>query len=72
LYFNSTRAFDKHRTGQHGVNRRCMSKDEMLAKGMVRGADDFWRGSAMPDSLRPMPAASGFDDEARCDEKELT
>lgn len=47
-YFNSTRAFDKHRTGQHGVNRRCLNADEMKAAGMVLGADGFWRGSAMP------------------------
>lgn len=47
-YFNSSFAFDKHRTGEHGVNRRCLSVSEMIAKGMVEGADGFWRGSAMP------------------------
>ena len=47
-YFNSTHAFDKHRTGSHGVDRRCLTPDEMTARGMVLGADGFWRGSAMP------------------------
>lgn len=46
--FNSSHAFDKHRTGEHGKDRRCMSVDEMTARGMVLGADGFWRGSAMP------------------------
>lgn len=46
--FNSTHAFEKHRTGEHGKDRRCMTRDEMLARGMVLGADGFWRGSAMP------------------------
>ena len=48
-YFNSNGAFDKHRTGQHGVDRRCMTKDEMLDLGMILGDDEFWRGSAMPE-----------------------
>ena len=47
-HFNSTHAFDKHRTGAHGKDRRCMSEAEMTAIGMVLGADGFWRGSAMP------------------------
>jgi hypothetical protein len=50
-YFKSTHAFDKHRTGEHGKNRRCLSVDEMTTKGMVLGADGFWRGSAMPQNL---------------------
>lgn len=50
-YFNSTHAFEKHRTGDHGKDRRCMTAQEMEAKGMVLGADGFWRGSAMPKEL---------------------
>ena len=46
-FFNSTGAFDKHRVGQHGVDRRCMTKEEMLAKEMFLGDDGFWRGSKM-------------------------
>lgn len=50
--FNSSRAFDKHRTGPHAKNgRTCMTDEAMVAHGMVLGADGFWRGSAMPDSV---------------------
>lgn len=56
LLFNSGHAFDKHRTGDHGVNRRCLSADEMKAKGMHLGADGFWRGSVMPDGIRDAAA----------------
>jgi hypothetical protein len=42
-YFNSNSPFDKHRTGTYGVNRRCLTPEEMIAKGMfeelLRG---FW------------------------------
>jgi hypothetical protein len=46
-FFNSTYAFDKHRTGQFGLDRHCMTKDEMVAKEMFLGEDEFWRGSKM-------------------------
>ena len=41
-YFNSNTAFDKHRTGEHGVNRRCMTKEEMVDKGMSINPQGFW------------------------------
>lgn len=41
-YFNSTSAFDKHRVGEYGIDRRCMTVDEMVAAGMVKNAKDFW------------------------------
>lgn len=44
-YFNSTHAFEKHRTGEFGKDRRCRTRDEMFSKGMHLGADGFWRGS---------------------------
>lgn len=50
-YFNSTHAFDKHRTGSFEGDRRCLDPNEMLGKGMVVGSDGFWRGSAMPSSV---------------------
>jgi hypothetical protein len=50
-YFNSTFAFDKHRTGDHGKDRRCLSVDEMTAKGMSQNAAGFWISSAMPQSV---------------------
>lgn len=41
-YFNSNSPFDKHRTGKYGVNRRCLTPDEMIAKGMSVNAAGFW------------------------------
>jgi len=50
--FNSNRPFEMHRIGKHGVNRRCMNKDEMLAAGMSVNERGFWIGSKMPDRLK--------------------
>lgn len=44
-YFNSTHAFEKHRTGRFGLDRRCLTAEEMSARGMILKADGFWRGS---------------------------
>lgn len=41
-YFNSNKAFDKHRRGEFGVNRRCLTPDEMKAKGMLINHAGFW------------------------------
>jgi hypothetical protein len=46
-YFNSTFAFDKHRIGQFGIDRRCMTTEEMEAKGMCVNAHGFWVGKQM-------------------------
>jgi hypothetical protein len=51
-YFNSTGAFDKHRTGKHGVDRRCMTTEEMIAKGFSLNAAGYWIASKMPDHLK--------------------
>lgn len=56
--FNSTHAFEKHRYGDHGVDRRCMTETEMLSKGMFLGTDGFWRGSAMPAHIIPHQEAA--------------
>jgi hypothetical protein len=50
-YFNSSFAFDKHRTGEHGKDRRCLTLDEMADKGMSKNAAGFWISSAMPESV---------------------
>lgn len=47
-YFNSNTAFEKHRTGQHGHNRRCLTPEEMIAKGMSLNKAQFWITEAMP------------------------
>lgn len=41
-YFNSIKAFDKHRTGRHGIDRRCMTEEEMIADGMCLNQSGFW------------------------------
>jgi len=41
-YFNSIKAFDKHRTGKHGEGRRCMTVHEMTEHGMFVNASGFW------------------------------
>ena len=41
-YFNSNTAFDKHRTGKHGVDRRCRTVQEMTALGMLVNHAGFW------------------------------
>lgn len=46
-YFNSSFAFDKHRTGEFGKDRRCMTTEEMEAKRMAQRADGFWVSALM-------------------------
>lgn len=41
-YFNSNSAFDMHRVGEHGVNRRCKTAQEMTAQGMAVNHAGFW------------------------------
>ncbi len=40
--FTSVAAFARHRTGEHGIDRRCRTDEEMLARGMVRNARGYW------------------------------
>ena len=45
--FNGTHVGDMHRTGDHGVKegpsrRRCLTVDEMEAKGMQRNKLGYW------------------------------
>ena len=46
LYFRSAHAFDKHRTGRHGIDRRCRTEDEMRAAGMVQNERGIWVSAA--------------------------
>lgn len=41
-YFNSNYAFDMHRRGEYGVDRRCLTPDELFAKGMAINDAGFW------------------------------
>lgn len=49
--FNSTFAFDKHRTGDYKTGRRCMTIAEMESEGMGKNAAGFWISAAMPVEL---------------------
>lgn len=41
-YFNSAYAFDAHRIGKAGVDRRCKSVAEMIESGMSLNAKRRW------------------------------
>jgi hypothetical protein len=50
-YFNSTGSFEGHRTGKHGVDRRCRTVEEMIERGYSKNKLGFWIASKMPTSL---------------------
>jgi hypothetical protein len=52
-YFSSERSFDRHRIGQFGIDRRCMTADAMTADGWARNDRGFW--------LTPDPRRAGAD-----------
>lgn len=58
-FFNSTFAFDKHRTGDFGKDRRCLTTNEMEARGMSKNAAGFWISSAMPHVSRSSDMDAG-------------
>jgi hypothetical protein len=41
-WFNSTAAFDKHRTGNFDGSRRCLTTEEMHARNFGKTATGFW------------------------------
>lgn len=45
--FSSLGSFDRHRIGDHGKNRRCMTPEEMTADGM-REKNGLWMGEENP------------------------
>jgi phage replication-related protein YjqB (UPF0714/DUF867 family) len=59
-YFNSTFAFDKHRVGDHGVDRRCLTPDEMRAKGMDVSASGYWVSALNTQAFPADLAAMGY------------
>jgi hypothetical protein len=42
LYFNSTAAFDKHRSGAYATDRRCLTVTEMADKGFRTNKRGFF------------------------------
>ena len=53
--FRSVAGFDMHRTGKHGVNRRCRTVAEMEARGMSRNPTGFW----LTEARGPLTVTSG-------------
>lgn len=47
-YFNSTSLFIKHRVGEHGKDRRCMTPAEMEAKGWKKNQAGFLIANSFP------------------------
>jgi hypothetical protein len=43
LDFKSVSAFDSHRTGRHGPERRCLTEQELRDKGFEPNDKGFWR-----------------------------
>ena len=41
--FRSVPEFDRHRTGDHGPDRRCLTSDEMIENGWEILASGMWR-----------------------------
>jgi hypothetical protein len=59
-HFNSTFAFEKHRMGEFGKDRRCRTAEEMQERGMSKNAAGFWISSQMPaDVSRHTPMSEG-------------
>ena len=56
-YFNSQKAFEKHRTGKYGVDRRCRTSEEMLEKNMAKNDAGFWVSALMDQDIREMKDA---------------
>lgn len=52
-YFRSSGTFARHRVGnweQDGANRRCLTIEQMLAKGWLQDDVGYWIRSKMPTS----------------------
>lgn len=43
LYFTSDNAFAAHRVGDYGIDRRCLTEDELRAKGFEPNEAGYWR-----------------------------
>lgn len=50
-YFNSVKAFERHRMGKYGVDRRCRTPAEMMERGYSLNKDGFWITSKRPTDL---------------------
>jgi hypothetical protein len=51
-YFNSNSAFEAHRTGKYGEDRRCKTPDEITASGYRVNKDGYWSSADERPNLR--------------------
>lgn len=71
-YFNSSSSFDFHRTGRFGVDRRCRTVPEMVARGMTRNAAGFWIKRDRPAGAPRTGAAQSAPEGGRYHPAEIT
>ncbi len=57
LYWTSEAAFAAHRVGEYGINRRCLTQDELRAKGFAPNEGGYWRKPAPADAFKNRKAA---------------
>lgn len=55
--FNSVHAFDAHRFGRFGLDRRCLTPLEMRGRGMSTNDAGYWITARRPTAS--LPAAAG-------------
>lgn len=55
--FNSVGSFDGHRTGPYAAGRRCLTTEEMMARGWSRNQGGYWITGAMPEEVTTARAA---------------
>ena len=65
-HFNSVSVFDRHRTGTFGTlrnpgTRRCLSVEEMQARGWLRNAAGFWITARRPAAAVTAHVAAAID-----------
>jgi hypothetical protein len=58
-YFNSTGTFDEHRIGPYS-NLRCLTTEQMTAKGWLVNEDGFWIRSQMSSEAKAIRKASNW------------
>lgn len=51
LFFSRTSVFDAHRVGPHDERRRCLTADELVAKGYVERDGVWGYAASRPDHL---------------------
>lgn len=56
-FFNSVRAFDRHRAAASSVAQRCLTAEEMVKRGMSVNVSGFWiTKPRIKNRVQPAPA----------------